>query len=451
MHTVRLVSTVIVALVLMGCPPPVGDNPNAPPQGGSNSNDSASGGDNPAPARKHHVAYVSAGGNHTVIVKTDDTLWAVGRNDKGQLGNGDVKLATKLNPVQVMIAAGRPMTEVASVSAGSSHTMILKKNDTLWAVGFNGMGQLGDGTGAQNVTKLNPVQVRIAAGEPMTEVASVSAGSNHTMILKKDDTLWGTGFNFVGQLGDDTTTNRLNPIQVKTAENQPMTQIAQVSAGGSHTMILKKDDTLWAVGFNTQGQLGDGTKTRKKTPIQVMIAADRPMTEVAQISVGRDHTMILKKNSELWAVGRNEEGQLGDGTTTNRLNPVQVKTPAGEPMTEVASISSGADHTMILKKNGELWAIGKNNKGQLGDGSKINKKTPVQVMIAADRPMTEVAQIAAGEMHSMIVKTNGTLWGTGYNKYGQLGDDSNEDKLNPEQITPIDGCHDYLPSVLTEE
>ncbi len=429
MQTVRLVSTLIIALLFMGCPPPVSDNPNAPPQSG----------DNPAPVQKHHVDYVSVGKSHTVIVKTDKTLWAVGRNDRGQLGNGDVKAANKLNPVKVMPG-------VAHVSTGWAQTIILKTNGTLWSTGYNYSGQLGDGS---TENKRTPVQVKTAEGAAITEVDQISALADYVMILKKNDTLWAVGKNNHWQLGngDVNAANQVNPVHVMITEGNPITNVKQVSAGGYHTMILKEDDTLWAVGGNLFGRLGDGTDDTKRWPVQVMEkppgSSAQPMINVKQVSAGFGHTMIIKKDDTLWAAGQNNHGQLGDNSNVHKWMPVKV-------MTEVAQVSAGFYHTMIIKKNGELWAFGLNDKGQLGDGSTENKKTAVQVMeIPAGggppQPMTGVAQVATGETHTMIVKTNGTLWGTGYNEYGQLGDGSTTDKLNPVQITPIDGCHDYLP------
>ncbi len=447
MYTVRIVSTVIMALVLMGCPPPVSNNSTAPP----------SVIDDPAPVRKHHVAYVSAGKFHTVIVKTDDTLWAVGRNSYGQLGNGDKKRATKLTPVQVKTAAGEPMTEVDSVSAGWAYTTIVKKDGTLWGVGLNDEGQLGDGTEAYRST---PVQAKTTTGEPMTEVEQVSARSNHTMIIKTDESLWAVGRNRFGQLGvlrrGGSNVWEVNPVPVLTAaDGEPMTGVAQVSAGGNHTVILMENGELYAVGLNGSGQLGDhGTgelgdriSFGGRWPVRVMgPAADggdpQPMINVKQISAGFSHTMILKNDDTLWATGLNNKGQLGDHTNVSTSIPVKV-------MTEVAQVSVGNDHTLILKINGELWAVGRNNKGQLGDGSIVDTKTPVQVMEISvgggkPQPMTNVKQISAGDAHTMIVKNDGTLWGTGSNEHGQLGDGSTTDKLNPEQITPIAGCHNHF-------
>ncbi len=262
MHTVRLFSTVIFALLFMGCPPPAGhnsndsasggNNPNAPTQGGHNPDNPAQGGDNPAPIGKHHVAYVSAGGSHTMIVKTDHTLWAVGNNDNGRLGDGNTD--QKLNPVQVMEipvggGAPRPMTNVKQVSAGADHTIILKKNDTLWAVGNNSFGQLGDGTTDQRWT---PVEVKEktpggGVARAMTEVDQISATDSRTMIVKKNGSLWAVGTNQFGQLGDgnsglDASGDELKaviPIAVKEKSlggdpARAITNVDKVSIGIDH-------------------------------------------------------------------------------------------------------------------------------------------------------------------------------------------------------------------------
>ena len=138
--------------------------------------------------------------------------------------------------------------------------------------------------------------------------------------------------------------------------------ISQVSTGSSHhTMILNTDGSLWACGRNNYGQLGDGTTSNCSTPKQIM-------TGVAAVSAGGYHTMILKTDGSLWACGYNYYGSLGDGTTTNCSTPKQI-------MTGVAAVATGYYHTMILKTDGLLWACGNNGSGQLGDGTTTNKST----------------------------------------------------------------------------
>jgi alpha-tubulin suppressor-like RCC1 family protein len=336
------------------------------------------------------VIFVSAGGYHSMIIRGDGTLWATGRNNYGQLGDGTTTF--KSTPVQVM-------SDVSNVSAGYEHTMIVKTDGTLWATGRNNFGELGDGT---TTNKLTPIQV-------MSDVSFVDASWDHTMILKNDGTLWATGFNMHGELGDGTKTNKSTPVQV-------MSDVASVSAGTgnyAHTMILKTDGTLWATGWNYRGQLGDGTLTDKKIPVQVM-------SDVSSVSAGGAHTMILKIDGTLLACGRNDFGQLGDGTTDYKVNPVQI-------MSDVASVSASRMHTAIVKMDGTLWTTGYNNYGQLADGTQIDKSIPEQVM-------SSVSFVSAGFGHIMMIKDDKSLWGVGYGGMGQLGDGHTTSRLLPVPI-----------------
>ncbi|AEC01473.1 fimbrillin family protein [Parasphaerochaeta coccoides] len=381
---------------------------------------------------------VSVGDYHTMILKTDDTLWATGWNNVGQLGDGTTDDRSTPVPVWDSTDGSVKMTGVKEVSAGGSHTMILKKDGTLWATGDNQYGQLGDGT---IITRTTPVQVKASTADNdfMTDVAAVSAGDYHTMILKKDGTLWATGDNQYGQLGDGTSgavNNKSTPVRVKDTSDGSgfMTDVAAVYAGTNHTMILKNNGTLWATGRNDFGQLGDGTTgtvNNKNTPVRVKDTTDGSgfMTDVAAVSAGGTHTMILKKDGTLWATGSSIDGKLGVGDYNDRNTPVQVSSMGSD----VAAVSAGKYHTMIVKKNGTLWATGNNVYGQLGVGDNSNRNTPVPVSSMG----SDVVAVSARERHTMILKNDGTLWGTGHNVFGQLGlgvSGSEHSKRVPEQV-----------------
>ncbi|AEC01563.1 fimbrillin family protein [Parasphaerochaeta coccoides] len=371
------------------------------------------------------IKSVSAGYYHTMILKTDGTLWATGENKAGQLGVGDN--TDRSTPVQVSSMG----SDVAAVSAGEKHTMILKKDGTLWATGENKYGQLGLGDSDSGIDKSTPMQVSSMG----SDVAAVSTGASHTMILKKNGTLWATGQNNDGQLGlgdSSSGTDRSTPVQVLAMGSD----VEAVSAGSYHTMILKKDGTLWATGRNYDGQLGDGTTTSRTTPVQVKASPTFGdfMTNVKAVSAGGFHTMILKKDGTLWVTGRNQYGQLGDGTsgiTNNKSTPVQVRDSSGVGfMTDVVAVSAGLHYTIILKKDGTLWATGRNNFGQLGVGNKTDRKTPVKVAFMG----TDVAAVSAGYNHTLIQKKDGSLWATGFNTNGQLGVSDNTNRSTPEQV-----------------
>ncbi len=150
-------------------------------------------------------------------------------------------------------------------------------------------------------------------------------------------------------------TNRYTPVQVS-----GLTDVISVSGGGGHSIVLKSDGTVWGWGNNTNGQLGNGDSgTFVRSPVQTTGLAD-----VVSVSAGKYHTIALKLDGTVWAWGYNFNGQLGDGTQYNRCTPVQVSV-----LTDVISVSSRYDHSIALKSDGTVWAWGSNTSGQLGDGT----------------------------------------------------------------------------------
>lgn len=276
------------------------------------------------------------------------------------------------------------------VSSQGYFSMILKSDGTLWGTGDNNNGQLGDGT---NTDKRTLVKIT-------DNVSYVSAGGGwyfrdgHTMIIKNDGSLWAMGKNVDGQLGDGTNSAKNRPVKV-------MDDVSHVSAGRAHTMILKNNGTLWVAGYNYYGQLGDGTNNTIHTPKQLM-------TDVKYVCAGYSHTMIIKTDGTLWATGNNEDGQLGDGTNEDRNSPVFV-------MAGVDHVSVGITYTMILRTDRTLWATGDDTKGQFGDGPGYIPDIKVKIL-------NNVTGVSAGDYHTLIIKNDGTVWASGENEYGQLGD-----------------------------
>jgi alpha-tubulin suppressor-like RCC1 family protein len=282
-----------------------------------------------------------------------------------------------------------------SISAGYQHSLFLKTDGTVWASGWNEYGTLGDGTTDYRST---PVQV-------MTSVSAVSAGDYHSLFLKTDGSVWAAGGNFSGQFGDGTTSNRSTPVQV-------MTGVSAISASAGHSLFLKTDGSVWAAGGNFSGQLGDGTTSNRSTPVQVM-------TGVSAISAGDSSSLFLKIDGSVWATGYNASGQLGDGTTSNRSTPIQV-------ISGVSAIYTGNSMSLFLKIDGSVWATGSNASGQLGDGTYRDHKVPVQAM-------TGVAAFAHGRSYTLFLKTDGTVWAAGYNNSGAFGNGTRDSSITPVQ------------------
>ncbi|TFG82852.1 MAG: RCC1 repeat-containing protein, partial [Spirochaetales bacterium] len=298
------------------------------------------------------------------------------------------------------------LSGVASIAAGDSHTVALKSDGTVWTWGDNSYGQLGDGTTTERTT---PVLDSVLSG-----VVAIAAGGCHTVALKSDGTVWTWGSNDYGQLGDGTTTDSPTPVPVSS-----LSGVTAIAAGYQHTVALKSDDgTVWTWGWNDYGQLGDDTTTDSPTPVPVS-----SLSGVAAIAAGGVHTVAQwSGGGTVWTWGSNDYGQLGDGTIIDRYTPVPLTSLSG-----VASFAAGLCHTVALKSNdGTVWTWGNNSYGQLGDGTIIERHTPVKVF-----SLSEVASIAAGGVHTVALKSNGTVWTWGCNEFGQLGDDTTTERHIP--------------------
>ncbi|GAB5559146.1 MAG: hypothetical protein SynsKO_07930 [Synoicihabitans sp.] len=313
------------------------------------------------------VARVFSGSDHTLILKTDGSLWAMGLNSFGQLGDGTTLF--RESPVQVA-------DNVATAAAGGIHSFFVKNDGTLWAMGNYRFRQSGDGSDTIYST---PEQ--IADG-----VSTVAAGASHSLFVKTDGTLWALGNNQYGQLGDSTTTRRENPVQIAN-------DVDTAATGDTHSLFIKQDGTLWAMGRNNYGALGDGSTTQRTSPVQVA-------AEVSFVGAGSHHSLYVKNDGTLWAMGENRTGgQLGDGTTTLRNSPVHVAS-------DVLQVTGGEDHSLFIKQDGTLWAMGGNSTGQLGDGTLVERSLPVWIA-------SGVADIAAGVLATFFVTSDGVLWTSG--------------------------------------
>jgi len=274
-------------------------------------------------------------------------------------------------------------------------------NAGLWAWGYNNFGELGNGT----VTLYSsPIQVGI-----LTNWKQVSCGQQHTAAVKTNGTLWTWGYNFYGQLGNNTTTiHYSSPIQIGSGTNWK--QVA-CCGGGNYTAAIKTDGTLWAWGDNRFGQLGnnDPALVNQNSPVQV-----GTLTNWKQVACGYYHIEAIKTDGTLWAWGYNAYGQLGNGTTgIFYSSPIQVGTD-----TNWKQVSCGNYMTAAIKTNGTLWTWGVNGFGQLGnnDPALVNQNSPVQV-----GTLTNWKQVACGQQHIAVIKTDSSLWTWGFGSNGALG------------------------------
>jgi alpha-tubulin suppressor-like RCC1 family protein len=250
---------------------------------------------------------------------------------------------------------------VIGISAGGSHTCAITSFGGVKCWGDNYYGALGDGTGSYTTAPLDVSGIT-------ANMIAVSTGAYHTCALSSSGSVKCWGYNYYGQLGDGTRTDRLTPVDVSGLTSG----VSVISTGGSHTCALTSTGGVKCWGYNYYGQLGDGTTTQRTTPVDVSGLT----SGVSVISTGGSHTCALTSTGGVKCWGRNDYGQVGDGTTTNRASPVDVSGLTSG----VIAISVGTDHTCAVTSTGGVKCWGDKSYGQVGDGTPFYRSTPVDVL-----------------------------------------------------------------------
>jgi alpha-tubulin suppressor-like RCC1 family protein len=272
-----------------------------------------------------------------------------------------------------------------------------------WAWGLNDHGQLGDGTTTNSQV---PVKVLLPAG---TTVTAVSAGRFHCLALTSAGHVLAWGENLRGELGDGTRVDSSVPVRVKLPRR---VKVVAISAGFGHSLAVTASGHVFAWGNNQRGQLGDGTTTDRLTPVRVHLPA---RTRVTAVSAGAIFSLALTSTGRVLAWGLNHRGQLGIGVRRDRHLPVRVKLPR---RVKVTGIAAGYAFGLAVASSGQVFAWGNNDSGQLGDGTTFGSDVPVLVHLPAG---TNVTAISAGADHSLALTAAGHVLAWGMNNFGQLG------------------------------
>lgn len=340
---------------------------------------------------------IAVGSAGSYLVKSDGTLWAWGDYLTGKTYGTPAAEKANTHTMPVRVDA---LSAIVAISAGGGHTIVLKKDGTVWVWGFNGWGQLGNGAIAG---ERFPTPGLVSS---LSDIKAIAAGDDHSLALKNDGTVWAWGNNWHGQVGDGTDTDkRPSGSQVNGLSN-----VTAIAAGMAHSLALTKDGSVWAWGYNDDGELGDGTRKDHLTPTQIP-----GLSEVKAIAAGFHHSLALKEDGTVWEWGGQEKARR---STKPRIL---------QGLSRIVAISAGGWYSLALKQDGTVWAWGVIANGEEDDHTMnevINR--PVQI-----KGLTDVIGIAAGMWHSLAIKKDGSVWAWGRNYYGALGDGTETSRRLP--------------------
>jgi alpha-tubulin suppressor-like RCC1 family protein len=374
---------------------------------------------------------ISAGNGDDLAIDATGHAWAWGSNLYGELGNGTTTGSSV--PIPVVMPKGVTFTAISAGDQGlTSDSLALDSTGHAWAWGFNGNGELGDGTttgpdicSSGHPCSKTPAPVSMPKGVIFT---SVSAGNSVSVAIDSTGRVWAWGSNGFGELGNGTTTDSSVPVAVVMPKG---VTFSEISGGGTAILALDSTGRAWGWGFNGDGELGNGTITDSSVPVAVSMP---PGVTFTSLTLGSFNSLALDPTGHAWAWGTDQDGLLGIGTTTGpqicafpscSTTPVAVSTPRGLTLT---AISAGAVNDLVLDSTGHAWAWGSNGSGQLGDGSTTGPQmcsglpcssTPVAVSMPPGVTFTTVSE-GSGTSLALSQPLQGNIFATTFKRCNTL-------------------------------
>ena len=360
---------------------------------------------------------ITIGYAHTCALTNEGKAYCWGLNNQGRLGNNST--TNSRIPVAVQMPAG--VARFQSIAAGYAHTCALTNEGKAYCWGWNGYGRLGNNSTTDSSI---PVAVQMPAG---VSFQSIAAGYYHTCAFTTTGQAYCWGQGGSGQLGNNSTTDSSIPVAVQMPAG--VARFQSITAGGEYTCALTNEGKAYCWGLNNQGRLGNNSTTNSRIPVAVQMPAG--VARFQSIAIGYAHTCALTAEGKAYCWGWNHQGQLGNNSTTSSSTPVAVQMPAG---VSFQSIAVGIGHTCALTNEGKAYCWGWNNQGQLGNNSTTSSSTPVAVQMPAG---VSFKSIAAVYYHTCALTNEGKAYCWGNNEYGQLGNNSTTNSSIPLAVSSV--------------
>lgn len=359
----------------------------------------------------------------TAILSAAPFIW--GDNSDGQIGDGTVVERHNATAVVTTGAlSGKTITTMAGGIIGK-HTLAVSTDGKLYAWGDNRYGQLGDGS---VIDRHEPVAVDMTGALSGKTVVAVAAGEDFSIALTSDGLVFSWGRNDQGQLGDGSTGGESHaPVAVDTTGVLSGKIVTAIDAGGSFAAVLTSAGQVFTWGDNLGKSLGNGGSLDSDVPVAVDMSGVLSGKTVTSMSTGWLHTQVIASDGLLYAWGLNDEGQIGDGSKTDRSTPVAVDTSGVLAGKTLVAVSCGLGHSVALSDDGMLfsWGINGGPNGILGDGTTTTYATsgrPVTTDMTGALSGKTITALAAGTSHTLVLTSDGEVFGWGYNGNGQIGD-----------------------------
>ena len=359
------------------------------------------------------VPQVEEGEGFTVVLKEDGTVWATGLNNVGQLGQGDT--INRNIPVQVKIDENTYLTNVIKIVSSYAHVIALTKDGEVYAWGYNDYGQLGQG---DTTNRLYATKVKGTNGEGYIEnIIDISISHNNAYVIDEKGDLFGCGVSNLYQLLENVTTYTFTKLG-------SMTNVISVTSGYSDAGVILSNGETWRWGHNLYGSLGIGITSQSST--QIILGND-----IDEIKFDGYSGYILKEDGTVWSSGLNNFGQLGLGDTSNKTTYTQIKLEDGTEL-KAKTIKAGGRNLQVIGKDGKVYVTGYNGYGQLSNGTTTNSTYPVAMLNKDGTEVTDaVLPIAGSSVYNAnprnigVIRQDGTVWLSGDNTYGQIGNATN--------------------------
>jgi len=330
-----------------------------------------------------------------------------------------------------------PNEDINLISLGGEHSAITTTDNRMFTWGINNFGQLGV---LDDESQSSPIDITSVLNLQDNEsITLLSLGERHTGIVTSTNRILVWGANTYGQLGDGTRTGRFSPVDITNKfDFESGETIVQLDFGYTHSTLLTSFGNVYTWGNNATGQLGNNTIVNSSIPINItsffMLEGEE---KIVDISLGYVHSLALSSTGDVFAWGNNPYGQIGNGTTNLYIAPHNITDNLILNSNEtVTDVTAGEYHSALITSQGRIYTWGRNHYGQIGNNTTVNQLLPIDITSAFDLVGTDlITQVSLGNAYSMAVTESNKffIWGSLTN--GSITETLNDNYLEPHELT----------------